>query len=109
MPHIIVEHTRDVEGIPDLLRALHNSLGHQDTVQIESLKTRAICLDHVVIGDGDTQSMIHVTLRLLPGRGDELLKKMTMDLEGIAKNYCPLPHTRVTVEVVELHQASYQN
>lgn len=109
MPHIIVEHTRDIEGIPELLRALHNSLGHQDTVQIESLKTRAICLDHVVIGDGDTQSMIHVTLRLLPGRGDELLKKMTMDLEQIARNFCSGAHTRVTVEAIELHQASYRN
>ncbi len=109
MPHIIVEHTRDVDGIPDLLHALHNNLGDQDTVQITSLKTRAIPLDHVVIGDDGAQSMIHVTLRLLPGRGDELLKKMTMDLEEIAKNFCPLPCTRITVEAVELHRASYRN
>ena len=109
MPHIIVEHTRDIENVSQLLRDLHNSLGHQETVQIESLKTRSICLDNVVIGNGNFISMIHVTLRLLPGRGETLLCKMTADLEKIVHQYCDTKSTCVTVEAVELHQSSYRN
>jgi len=109
MPHIIVEHTSDIAEIPQLLRDLHNNLGRQDTVNIESLKTRAICLDHVVIGNGDTQSMMHITLRLLPGRDDVLLQKMTTDLEAIARQHCSSLDTRITVESIDLYKPSYKN
>ena len=109
MPHLIVEHTRDIDEISQLLQDLHHNLGQQDTVNIESLKTRSICLDHVVIGNGDMQSMVHVTLRLLPGRDDMLLKKMTTDLDSIARQHCSSLNTRITVESVELYKPSYKN
>jgi 5-carboxymethyl-2-hydroxymuconate isomerase len=108
MPHIIVEHTRDIENVADMLRDLHACLAGQDTFDIDTLKTRSVALNHVVIADGTCTSMVHITVKLLPGRGDALLHKMTSDLRSIALNYVSSLTTKTTVESVELHKESYQ-
>ena len=108
MPHIIVEHTKDINNISGLLGDLHASIAGQDTVDIGSLKTRSIPIENVVIGDGATQSMVHVTVRLLAGRPNDLLDKMTSDLQAIVIDHCD-DETRITIESVDLFRASYKN
>jgi len=109
MPHIIVEHTKEICDVPALLNALHHSLAGQETVQINALKTRSVVLDHAVIGDGSTKSMMHITVKLLAGRPDDLLKKMTGDLFDIARHHCDISKTRITVEAMPLHNDIYKN
>lgn len=108
MPHIVVEHTNDIKDVQNLLNALHHSLASQETVTLNSIKTRSIPLAHAVVGDGSTQSMVHITLRLLSGRSDMLLTKMTGDLAAVAMTHCGAS-TRVTVESVNLYDPSYKN
>ena len=108
MPHIIVEHTKDVAGIPQLLTALHQSLAGQETVVLESIKTRSIAVDYAIVGSQATESMVHITVKLLPGRPDDLLKKITGDLKAIAVKHCA-PTTRITVESVDLYKPSYMS
>lgn len=107
MPHIIVEHSSDIKGIDGLLASLHESLASQETVVMDSIKTRSVEVSNVIIGNGSQNSMIHVVVKLLAGRSNELLNKITTDLRDIIiKNIST--KTSVTVEAVALHNESYQ-
>lgn len=107
MPHIIVEHTADIEAVDGLLSALHESLAGQETVALESIKTRSIEVKNAIVGNGSQNSMIHVMVKLLSGRSDQLLKKMTGDLRDVALQNIS-GNTSVTVEAIALHDESYQ-
>ncbi|MCD8496704.1 MAG: 5-carboxymethyl-2-hydroxymuconate Delta-isomerase [Alphaproteobacteria bacterium] len=109
MPHIIVEYTDHLKvGIPELLKKLHFTLADQDTVALEAIKTRAIPVHDVVIADGNAgDKMIHVTLKLLPGRSDELKKTMAQALWQITRDHVDDNTIMLTAEVTELHAASY--
>jgi len=108
MPHIIVEHTNDIGDVQGLLESLHDTLAAQDTAKLEAIKTRSIPLDNYVVGDRSKSSMVHVTLKLMPGRSDELKNTMTTALESAVKQ-AVTDQTSVTVEAMELHAESYKN
>lgn len=109
MPHIIVEYTSTMKhDIPELLSQLHENLAGQDTVKIKAIKTRGIPVQHVIVGTGGwSDKMIHIALKLLPGRSDELKRTMSQDLHDVAKAFVQDDSVSITVEVTELHEASY--
>lgn len=109
MPHIIAEYTEGLSGkVVDLMPALHQSLIGQPTVAMEAVKTRAIPVYNAVIGDGQAQrDMIHITLKLLPGRDDGLKKQMAQGLFDTVSQHIDLENSSVSVEVTELHKESY--
>lgn len=108
MPHIIVEHSADIADIPVLLEKLHHNLSKQDTVTLESIKTRAIEVQHAIVGNSDKKLMLHIIVKLLSGRPDDLLNKISGDLREIACTHCG-GDVSVTVETVSLYNASYRN
>ena len=107
MPHIIVEHTADVKDVPVLLEKLHTCLAEQETVTLESIKTRAVPVTHVILGDGTKNAMLHITIKLLAGRSDDLLSTISGALHNVALAHCD-DQTVVTVETTNLHNASYR-
>ena len=109
MPHIIVEYTSTMKlDMPEFLSALHFNLAEQDTIKIKAIKTRGIPVQHVIVGDGRwSDKMIHVALKLLPGRSDELKRTMAQELHGVAKEFVKDDSVSITVEVIDLHEASY--
>jgi len=108
MPHIIVEYTDDLKlGVSGLLTALHNSLASQETIVRGDIKTRAINVGLAIVGDNESASMVHVDLKLMPGRSDELRAKMTGDLRDVVTSNVS-DNTSVTVESSDLHAPSYQ-
>ena len=109
MPHIIVEYTEHLsEDIPKLLTALHDDLATRDTINVHGVKTRAIPVQYVIVGDGqEPDKMIHITLKLLPGRDDALKKTMASGLSETAKAKTNDDRITITVEVMELHEPSY--
>ncbi len=111
MPHIIVEYTETLgssENIPKLLSALHQTLAEQETVNVHAVKTRAIPVQYVIVGDGkEPDKMIHITLKLLPGRDDVLKKTMAQGLFDIAQKVTHDDRISISVEVTELHEPSY--
>ncbi len=109
MPHIVVEYTQGLsEDIPKLLTALHNDLAARDTVNIHAIKTRAIPVQYVIVGDGqEPDKIIHITLKLLPGRDDALKKTMAEGLFAVAKDKTNDDRITITVEVMDIHEASY--
>ncbi len=110
MPHIIVEHTKVPNlNLKGLLQDLHANLASQETVNMGAIKTRSIPIENAILGE-DTQgnAFIHITLKLLSGRSDELRKTMAEGLFSVAKAHASdNPDVSISVETAELHNASY--
>jgi 5-carboxymethyl-2-hydroxymuconate isomerase len=107
MPHIIVEHTEDIGNIIDIVTDSHHSLCGQETVTSSAVKSRSVAVQNTFVGEIQNGSMVHMTLKLLSGRSDELRAKMTRDLFDVVKSKVA-DTVSVTVESVELHDNSYQ-
>lgn len=112
MPHIIVEYTDILEpslDVPKLLSGLHNNLSERETIKLEAIKTRGVPVKYTVVGTGsDHDKMVHIDLKLMPGRSDDLKKEMAQGLFDFARKCCVHDERiSVTVEVSELHQSSY--
>ena len=107
MPHIIVEHTDDIDGVGALVGDLHQSLAAQESVTLGAIKSRSIAVQNAFVGEAQNGSMVHVTLKLLSGRSDDLRAKMTDDLFDVVKNKVA-ENVSVTVESADLHNESYK-
>ncbi len=87
MPHIIIEYSKNLESQADvsaLVHGLHDVLAAQG-IDKARIKSRAVAVNHAVVGDkGADGVMAHTTLLLLEGRdvatkkqyGDALYKVM---------------------------------
>jgi len=82
VPHIILEHNVDDEEVVKYAcKKLHGCLAKQETIKLESIKTRSILVSSVILGDGIEKGLFaHVNLKLLPGRGVELKEQMSKAL-----------------------------
>lgn len=88
MPHIIIEHSEKLTDIPFplLFDAMHQALA--ELTDIDSCKSRAICLQHDYIGKGEKNSVIFaVTIKLMPGRDQQQKDKLTASIRRIIKQY----------------------
>ena len=112
MPHIFVEYTDSIASnvdIPKLCAELHKDLATRESVDIHAIKTRATPVQFTIVGDGhDPDKMIHITLRLLPGRSDELKAEMTGAFVKIARDIAHHDdRITITAEAVDMHAPSY--
>mgnify|MGYP001363855740 CR=1 FL=1 len=109
MPHIIVEYTDTLNiDIPALLQDLHHDLAAREPVDINAIKTRAIPIKNcIVANDSASNAFIHIALKLLPGRSDDLKIQMTKGLHSIARKYANDPTLPVSVETITLEGNSY--
>ncbi len=109
MPHIIIEYSDHLHlDVEKLTFELHRALCAQPTVVAAAVKTRAIPVKASVVGDGEQQDkMIHIALKLLPGRDDDLRKSMAQALFDTARKVSIDDRISLSVETVELHAASY--
>ncbi len=109
MPHIIVEYTDHLTlDIPKLTIELHRALVAQESIKEEAIKTRAIPVQSTVVGTGKCHDkFIHICLKLLPGRSDELRKTMAQALFDTARKLALDEHISISVETAELHAPSY--
>jgi 5-carboxymethyl-2-hydroxymuconate isomerase len=116
MPHIIVEYSSNLEPeveIQPMIVAMHKELSDAG-VDGSRIKTRAIALDHYVVGDKGSSktgggAMIHITLLLLEGRDEATKKQYSTPIHKVAidavadrNGYCA-----VTLEVRDMSAATY--
>lgn len=106
MPHIIIEHDKDIKeeiNLSELARALHETLSIQETVKLESIKTRSVEVNNIIIGSCETaQKILHVTVLLLSGRSPELKQLMAQSLFDKVKEKLGKLECSVTVNIDEL-------
>lgn len=109
MPHIIVEYSDHLPlAIPNLLNDLHNDLASRDTADIAAIKTRAIPVKDCAVGAPETpNAFIHIALKLLPGRSDELKKEMTQGLHNTVRHYIGDQQIALTIETITLEAETY--
>ncbi len=113
MPHIVVKYSDNApESInwSNILADLHAALAKHETITLSQIKTYAHPLNAYIVGD-DTrpEGMIHIQLRLLRGRSDELRTAMGQSLHDAARaqtNTANWP-CAISVETVELHNETY--
>ena len=112
MPHIIVEYSSNLEPeveIQPMIMKMHKALSDEG-IDVARIKSRAILLDHYVVGDkGAEGAMIHITLLLLEGRDEATKKQYSLPIHQVAldavagrEGYCA-----VTLEVRDMEAATY--
>lgn len=113
MPHVIVEHSLNVGEkykIPALLEDIHNTL-KDNGAPIERVKTRAIPLEHVIIGNAlPDASMIHITVLLLEGRATEVKKSLCDPVHAVVIEKAAahgLSNCSVTMEIRDMAADTY--
>lgn len=111
MPHIILEHNLSAQDLEDetlintICKKLHRKLSQQETVKLESIKTRSIEVSNLIFADNLKKvTFAHVQLKLLAGRSEELKKKMSEALLEVLQN--EIPGGSLSVEVLELESYS---
>lgn len=111
MPHIIVEYTDSNSlDVPELLNDLHKTLASHDTINLQAIKTRAIKVKYPIVGaPTDSDQFVHITVKLLEGRPEELRKAIGASLYDKAKSYLTGSSEKVSLslEVAEMNPATY--
>ncbi len=112
MPHLTLEYTPhlfpDVRQVLVALNTVLAASGHFDRPDI---KSRALSLDNVLVGDGtDAAAFAHVTLRLMEGRPSELKARLARSLLAELRRFARSDggsSVQLTVEICELESSSY--
>lgn len=98
--------------VSKLLPELHQALAGIDTVNLEQIKTYAIPLKNYIVGDDSRpDNMIHIQLRVKPGRTQELLASFPQTISDIACTWVEKQNVQssVSVELCELDDPTYKS
>lgn len=114
MPHLTLEYTQDLEPatpFPALFHALHGVLSDVGT-PIGNCKSRAVPLAASYVGDGSTpQAFVHLELRILEGRPDEVKDEIgRRALATLCEAFPSRPgagEIQITLELRDLRRATY--
>ncbi len=106
MPHIILEHNLEDEFFVNrICKKLHNTLSKQESVKLESIKTRSLFVSDLIFSNNLKKvDFAHVQLKLLSGRSEELKMQMSGALLEVLKN--EISEGTLSVEVQELRSYS---
>lgn len=105
MPHIIVEHTSNLNlknGMNEFTSELHSTLAKQETIKLSAIKTRTFIGDNYIIGDGSKSEFLFIRLLLLPGRSPELRNKFAQALLEVIEKHVNKEACTYSVEVAEM-------
>ncbi|MGH8444985.1 MAG: 5-carboxymethyl-2-hydroxymuconate Delta-isomerase [Solimonas sp.] len=108
MPHLILEYSAGVErgvAIERLLEAAGDAAAESGVMARADIKLRAIACPHFKLLDGG-DSFVHLTVRLLAGRGAEAKLKLSELLRERLAALLATVHS-VSVEIVDMDAQSY--
>ncbi len=98
MPHLIIESSDSLSS--EVVAELHRTVGEQESVSIEAVKTRLFAPNISFAGKDLEQGHIAITLKLLSGRSQELKEKMAANLFEKASKL--ISNSQISVEITEL-------
>ena len=111
MPHILVKYSKsEILDISSLLTDLHKDLGGYDTVNEAQIKTYAERIEHCVVSDNTRpNNMIHIQVRMKPGRPESLRSRISTSLHDIARKHVDdrAYNCAISVEIHELNEPTY--
>lgn len=116
MPHCIFEYSANIVDDPDwplIIGKIHDGLIATGQFVSDDIKSRVIRHSDYRIGDGQPdRSFVTLNLQILDGRSDEFKCEITRMALEILLDAFPRSRTEqkcsITVQVSEIHRASYQ-
>jgi 5-carboxymethyl-2-hydroxymuconate isomerase len=116
MPHIILEHSANLESDVDinaLVQALHDAALTCPTIDLLALRSRAERRERVVVADGNLDHRFAmVTARILAGRSDAVKKQIADTLFATLKaglaGLDPARGLALAVDIVEIEPATFR-
>ena len=111
MPHIMVMHTlSDALETQDLANTLQHGFGQLDTVTPAALKTYLLPIEAAAVG-AKPDNMIHIILRLKPGRTNAIKMMLCTWLHDTTRAYMKERgiDTTLSVEPLEMDYDFYQS
>ncbi len=98
MPHLIIESTASLAS--SIVKDLHDLVGKQETVSLSSVKTRLYSPLLSFCGDESSQDHTAITLKLLPGRSQNLKEQIASNLFDKASQL--IQKGTISVEIIDL-------
>ncbi|MGQ3889818.1 5-carboxymethyl-2-hydroxymuconate Delta-isomerase [Legionella sp. CNM-1927-20] len=94
MPHLVLEYSNNIDIRPEVttfFAKAHSLLEKILPTQLASCKSRCINYDNFYIGSGQiNNAMVHLTLKILPGRSDLLKEQVGQKLiELMTESFAP--------------------
>ncbi len=116
MPHLVLEYSANVPDHPDLRRVLldlHEALMASALFERKDIKSRAVRHDVFAVADGaEDRAFVALSIAILEGRPDEVKAALSeAALDVLLRAFPKLVgggRGALSVEVRELHRASYQ-
>lgn len=108
MPQITLECTQNIveSDFQSFFQHLHAFLTEKLPTQLTSCKSRVIRYDEYCIGDGHKDNAFLVlTIAILPGRTEELLKSVANAVEEQLKVYCAASFKQLNVSIAVMIKA----
>ncbi len=110
MPHLILEFSENIiekDSLKDLLENCNHLLARLLPTDIKGCKGRAVKHDNFFIGQGEkSNAFVHINLRALPGRSEEVLKNLGNELMQLLQNNFQKSlqslDLQITIEIAEL-------
>ena len=108
MPHCIIEYTPAIEdqiSISTLVENVHQSANDSGLFNAASIKTRALCVEHFLLGTGN-KGFIHVSIRILAGSTESQKRDLSQRvLRGVSNGIDK--GVDVSVEILDIDTPSY--
>ncbi len=111
MPHIVLQHSLgDALNAPALMKKLHEGFGTLESVNLAAVKTYCLPIQGCVVGtEAEPDNMIHIILRLKPGRSDAIKLMLSQWLHDTTRAYVNDRglNTTISVEPLEMDYDFY--
>jgi 5-carboxymethyl-2-hydroxymuconate isomerase len=117
MPHIVVEHSFPIEEskLKGLLLDLNQNVSKEEGgFDINQCKSRSVFCPHFVVADGLSDAdFIHITIRIMSGRSQEIRKKLAQNIlqntqNFICKNNLAKNQIKLSLDISEMDKEIYQ-
>lgn len=116
MPQLRLEFSSNIHEKNDmssLFRQCHSILEKNLPTALNTCKSRAIECTDFYIGDGNhTHAFVHVSLKVMPGRGGDILENVAGKIMAVLKEHFAkslgLLNLQITLEVMELEKTYYK-
>jgi 5-carboxymethyl-2-hydroxymuconate isomerase len=116
MPHCLLEYSKNIPdqvNFEELFIVLHATLAETGEFNVADFKSRAICYDKYLSGNGrDDGLFVHLDVRILEGRPDELKSQISgLAIEVLGKYFgttLQKSESSLTVQITDISKAGYK-
>lgn len=124
MPHLIIEHSLEIESYlkESLAHAIIEIFANQKEggFDADQCKVRFIAFDRYLVGylNQDKADFIHLTVRIMEGRAQEIKNKLAIDFSSLLQDFFKdliknnkiknKSRCDISVDVVDMDKSSYQ-